>query len=280
MSSAAEEINLSEHPQIAEPAKNVTEVTEQSMRALSETLFKKMNSMLKVMKNAEYRHMTNNSLPHETIRQIISILHSFDCAKDPSWLMRALREQVLIYVRSLSNRYPRMEDDEKVRLARALTFEAFRRHLQTPLDEAGKRKFALMVTIGELTENDDTNFFFHGCSMFLPRGSITVEKLMRGYDECVGYHELRSRASHMAQFEMQSFLRLTSMSTDLQITQIVNPYKTPEPSLVEAERVAAAILASEAEAPAAAEAQAAEVAAAEAVAAEAAVVPEAIAIEP
>ena len=45
MSSTAEEINLSEHPQIAEPAKNVTEVTEQSMRALSETLFKKMNQL-------------------------------------------------------------------------------------------------------------------------------------------------------------------------------------------------------------------------------------------
>ena len=280
MSSAAEEINLSEHPQIAEPAEDVTEVTEQSMRALSETLFKKMNSMLKVMKNAEYRHMTNNSLPHETIRQILSILHSFDCAKDPSWLMRALRDQVLIYVRSLSNRYPRMEDDEKVRLARALTFEAFRRHLLTPLDEAGKRKFALMVTIGELTENDDTNFFFHGCSMFLPRGSITVEKLRAGYEQCVGWHELRSRASRMALFEMQSFLRLTSMSTDLQIFQAVDQYRAREPAYVEAERVAAAMLASRAEAPAAAEAQAAEVAAAEAVAAEAAVVPEAMAIEP
>ena len=158
MSSTAEVVNLSEHPQIAEPAEDVTEVTEQSMRAHIDTLFKKMNSMLKVMKSAEYRHMTNNSLPHETIRQILSILHSFDPAKDSSWLMRALRDQVLIYVRSLSNRYARMEDEEKVRLARALTFEAFRRHLLTPLDEAGKRKFALMVTIGELTENDDTNF--------------------------------------------------------------------------------------------------------------------------
>ena len=280
MSSTAEVVNLSEHPQIAEPAEDATEVTEQSMRALSETLFKKMNSMLKVMKNAEYRHMTNNSLPHETIRQVLSILHSFDCAKDSSWLMRALRDQVLIYVRSLSNRYARMEDEEKVRLARALTFEAFRRHLQTPLDEAGKRKFALMVEIGELTEHDDTNFFFHGCSMFLPQGSITVEKLRAGYEECVGWHELRSRASRMALFEMQGFLRLTSMSTDLRISQIVNQYRALEPAYVEAERVAAAMLASEAEAPAAAEAQAAEVAAAEAVAAEAAVVPEAMAIEP
>ena len=73
MSSTAEVVNLSEHPQIAEPAEDVTEVTEQSMRAQIDTLFKKMNSMLKVMKNAEYRHMTNNSLPHETIRQILSI---------------------------------------------------------------------------------------------------------------------------------------------------------------------------------------------------------------
>ena len=279
MSSAAEVVNLSEHPQIAEPAEDVTEVTEQSMRAQIDALFKKMNSMLKVMKNAEYRHMTNNSLPHETSRQILSILHSFDCAKDPSWLMRALRDQLLIYVRSLSNRYAKMEDDEKVRLARALTYEAFRRHLET-LNAAGKRKFALMVTIGELTESDDTNFFFHGCSMFLPRGSITVEKLRAGYEECVGWHELRSRASRMAQFEMQGFLRLTSMSTDLQITQIVNQYRALEPAYVEAERVAAAMLASRAEAPAAAEAQAAEVAAAEAVAAEAAAVPEAMAIEP
>ena len=279
MSSTAEVVNLSEHPQIAEPAEDATEVTEQSMRALSETLFKKMNSMLKVMKSAEYRHMTNNSLPHETIRQILSILHSFDCAKDPSWLMRALRDQLLIYVHSLSNRYAKMEDDEKVRLARALTFEAFRRHLET-LGDAGKRKFALMVTIGELTENDDTNFFSYGCSMFLPQGSITVEKLRAGYEECVGWHELRSRASRMALFEMQSFLRLTSMSTDLQIFQIVDQYRALEPVYVEAERVAAAMLASRAEAPAAAEAQAAEVAAAEAVAAEAAVVPEAMAIEP
>ena len=84
----------------------------------------------------------------------------------------------------------------------------------------------------------------------------------------------------MALFEMQGFLRLTSMSTDLQISQIVNQYRAHEPVYVEAERVAAAMLASEAEAPAAAEAQAAEVAAAEAVAAEAAAVPEAMAIEP
>ena len=116
--------------------------------------------------------------------------------------------------------------------------------------------------------------------MFLPRGSITVENLRAGYDACTGYHELRSRATYMAQFEMQTFLRLTSMSTDLQITQIVNQYRALEPAYVEAERVAAAMLASEAEAPAAAEAQAAEVAAAEAVAAEAAAVPEAMAIEP
>ena len=136
MSSAAEVVNTSEHPQIAEHAEDVTE---QSMREQVDTLFKKLNSMLKVMKNAEYRHMTNNSLPHETIRQILSILHSFDPAKDSSWLMRALRDQVLIYVRSLSNRYANMEDDEKVRLARALTFEASRRHLETPLDVAGKR---------------------------------------------------------------------------------------------------------------------------------------------
>ena len=45
MSSTAEVVNLSEHPQIAEPAEDVTEVTEQSMRALSETLFKKMNQL-------------------------------------------------------------------------------------------------------------------------------------------------------------------------------------------------------------------------------------------
>ena len=119
--------------------------------------------------------------------------------------MRALRDQLLIYVRSLSNRYTRMEDDETVRLARALTCEAFRRHLET-LNTAGKRKFALMVTIGEMTEGDDTNFFFHGCSMFLPRGSMTVENLRAGYGACTGYHELRSRASYECQFEMQTFV--------------------------------------------------------------------------
>ena len=86
--------------------------------------------------HAEVRHMYNNILPHETIRQILSILDGYDVAGDVTWVMRSLRDQLLIYIRSLSIRYPRMQTDEKIRLARAVTYEALRRHVQ-PLTAAG-----------------------------------------------------------------------------------------------------------------------------------------------
>ena len=85
---------------------------------------------------------------------------------------------------------------------------------------------------------------------------------MHGYGACAGYHVLRSRASVDAQFEMQTFVCLTRLSTESEINQILNDFKVNEPLLVEAE--AAAILASEAEAAVAVQATAADTAAVEA----------------
>ena len=97
----------------------------------------------KVMAHAEKRHMSNNILPHETIRQIMSILHSFDAWGDVTWPMRSMRDQLLIYTRSLSIRYPRMEIDEKFRLAKQVVYEAFKRHVEST-NAAGLRKFRFM----------------------------------------------------------------------------------------------------------------------------------------
>ena len=47
----------------------------------------------------------------------------------------------------------------------------------------------------------------------------------------------------MAQFEMQTFLRLTSISTEFEITQLINNFKVLEPSFVEADALAAQVLA-------------------------------------
>ena len=67
-------------------------------------------------------------------------------------------------IRSLSIRYPRMESDEKFRLAKQVVYEAFKRHVEST-NAAGLRKFQLMVTVGELIEGDDTTELFVGCSI-------------------------------------------------------------------------------------------------------------------
>ena len=95
-------------------------------------------------------------------------------------------------IQSLSIRYPRMESDEKFRLAKQVVYEAFKRHVEST-NAAGLRKFRFMVTVGELIELDDTPEFFRGCSLFLPRGSITAENLKAGWVEgqWPNYHLLR-----------------------------------------------------------------------------------------
>ena len=57
---------------------------------------------------------------------------------------------------------------------------------------------------------------------------------MHGYDACAGYHVLRSRASVDAQFEMQTFLCLTSQETESDIAQIFGIFKENEPAAAEA----------------------------------------------
>ena len=99
--------------------------------------------MHKVMANAERRHMSNNILPHEVIRQIQIILDSFDFWGDITWPLRSMRDWLLVYIRSLSIRYPRMKIDEKFRLAKQVVYEAFKRHVEST-NAAGLRKFRFM----------------------------------------------------------------------------------------------------------------------------------------
>ena len=160
MSSVAENVNVAGTLGIAEHAEDVTE---QQLSAVVEAVLSKLDKLSKgfgdlsnTSAHAEVRHMYNNILPHETIRQIMSILDGYDVAGDVTWVMRSLRDQLLIYIRSLSIRYPHMQADEKIRLARAVTYEALRRHVQ-PLNAAGERKYELMRSVGELTETNDTH---------------------------------------------------------------------------------------------------------------------------
>ena len=222
MSSVAGTVDISEQPRILEEVEENEDAGQpvnnedagrlvanedaglQSLSVRLDQMKEIMKDVLKVMANAERRHMSNNILPHETIRQIQSILDSFKTWGDVKWPMRYMRDQLLIYVRSLSIRYPRMESDEKFRLAKQVVYEAFKRHVEST-NVAGLRKFNFLVTICELIEGNDTSEFFIGCSLFLPRGSIAVENLKAGYDTWPGYHLLRSRASVYAQFEMQTF---------------------------------------------------------------------------
>ena len=75
-------------------------------------------------------------MPHETIRQILSILDGYYVDGDVHWVLRQMRDQVLIYIRYVSIRYPDMVTVEKIRLARAVTYEASRRHVES-LNVAG-----------------------------------------------------------------------------------------------------------------------------------------------
>ena len=83
---------------------------------------------------------------------------------------------------------------------------------------------------------------------------------------------LRSRANVEAQFEMQTFLCLTSPETESAIAESLRAFRENEPGRLRADAAEAARVAAEA-------ANAAEVAAA-AEAAEAAAVPETAAVEP
>ena len=167
MSSVAENVHVAETPEIAEHAEDVAEqqlsAARPSILGKLDKLSKGVTDLSKTLAHAELRHMYNNCLPHETIRQILSILDGYDPAGDVTWVMRSLRDQLLTYIRSLSIRYPHMQADEKIRLARAVTYEGLRRHVE-PLNAAGERKFELMVSVGELIEADDTHPLFLGCA--------------------------------------------------------------------------------------------------------------------
>ena len=70
----------------------------QSLSVRLDQMKKIMQDVLRVLANAERRHMANNILPYETIRQIQSILDSFKTWGDVKWPMRYMRDQLLIYV--------------------------------------------------------------------------------------------------------------------------------------------------------------------------------------
>ena len=253
MSSVAGTVDISEQPPILEEVEENEDACQpvnnedagrlvanedaglQSLSVRLDQMKEIMQDVLRVLANAERRHMANNIMPYETIRQIQSILDSFKTWGDVKWPMRYMRDQLLIYVRSLSIRYPRMESDEKFRLAKQVAYEAFKRHVEST-NAAGLRKFNFLVTICELIETNDTSEFFIGCSLFLPRGTITVEKLKEGWAEghWPNYDLLRSRASTEAMFEMQTFLCLTSQETESEIAQNSRIFKENEPAAAEA----------------------------------------------
>ena len=251
----------------------------QSQSVRLDQMKKIMQDVLRVLANAERRHMANNIMPYETIRQIQSILDSFKTWGDVKWPMRYMRDQLLTYVRSLSIRYPRMESDEKIRLAKQVAYEAFKRHVEST-SVAGLRKFTFLVTICELIEGNDTSEFFIGCSLFLPRGTIAVEKLKEGWAEghWPNYDLLRSRASTEAMLEMQTFVTITSPMTESAIAEHTRRFRESEPELLRADAAAAATAAAEA-ATAAAEAAAAAETDSWAAAAESQTVPETAAVE-
>ena len=139
-----------------------------------------MKSILKVLGHSERRHMSDNLMPHELIRQILTVLDSFKIWGDCTWPLRQMRDWLLTYIRSLRLRYPRMEIDEITRLAKQVVYEAFKRHVEST-NRAGLRRFTWLVTQCELIEGDDTPDYFIGCSLFLPQGSITVEGLKAGW---------------------------------------------------------------------------------------------------
>ena len=113
-------------------------------------------------------------------------------------------------IQSLSIRYPRMESDEKFRLAKQVVYEAFKRHIEST-NRAGVRRFTWLVTQCELIEADDTPEYFRPrCSLFLPQGSITIQALRAGWGTWENFNLLRQRASIEAMCEMQTILSLST----------------------------------------------------------------------
>ena len=279
MSSVAATVDISEQHRILEGVEENGDAGPQLLSVRLDQMKEIMQYVLRKLANAERRHMANNILPYETIRQIQSILDGFKPWGDVKWPMRCMRDQLLIYVRSLSIRYPRMESDEKFRLAKQVVYEAFKRHVEST-NAAGLRKFNFLVTICELIEGNDTEEFFIGCSLFLPVGTITAEKLKEGWAEghWPNYDLLRSRASTEAMFEMQTFVTITSPMTESAIAENTRRFRESEPVLLQADAAAAATAAAEA-ATAAAEAAAAAETDSWAAAAESQTVPETAAVE-
>ena len=125
------------------------------------------------------RHMAINTVPHETIRQVLSILDGYMVSGDVYWPVMQLRDEANMYFRSLSSRYQNMKSDEKARLTNTVMYEGFRRHA-VDLDAAGVAKFDFIVKIGEYIENDEVPERHLCCAILLPRGSFTVSKLRNG----------------------------------------------------------------------------------------------------
>ena len=233
-----------------------------------------MKRVLKVLGHSEVRHMSDNFMPHELIRQILTVLENFNFSGDPTWPLRQMRDWFLTYIRALRHRYLGMDIDEITRLAKQIVYEAFRRHVESNTPRK-LRKFTWLVTQCELIEADDTpDYFRPRCSLFLPQGSITIEALRAGWGTWENFRLLRQRASIEAMCEMQTILSLSTPATENTIALNLRTYQQHEPAALRADAAAAAREAAEAQAAAyeAALAEAAE-------AAQAAAVPETAAVE-
>ena len=234
-----------------------------------------MKKVLKVLGHSEVRHMSDNFMPHELIRQILTVLENFNISGDPTWPLRQMRDWFLTYIRALRHRYLGMDIDEITRLAKQIVYEAFRRYVEVNTPRK-LRKFTWLVTQCELIEADDTPEYFRPrCSLFLPQGSITIQALRAGWGTWENFNLLRQRASIEAMCEMQTVLSLSTPATENTIALNLRTYQQHEPAALRADAAAAAREAAEAQAAAdeAALAEAAE-------AAQAAAVPETAAVEP
>ena len=184
-----------------------------------------MKKVLKVLSHSEVRHMSDNFMPHELVRQILMILENFNFSGDPTWPLRQMRDWFLTYIRALRHRYPGMDIDEITRLAKQIVYEAFRRFVEgnTPRK---LRKFTWLVTQCELIEADDTPEYFRPrCSLFLPQGSITIQALRAGWGTWENFNLLRQRASIEAMCEMQTILSLSTPATENTIALNLRTYQ-------------------------------------------------------
>ena len=86
--------DVEEHVILGQPVNNA-DAGLQSLSVELDEMTEIMKNILKVLGHAERRHMSNNILPHETIRQIQIILDSFTIWGDCTWPLRSLRDWLL-----------------------------------------------------------------------------------------------------------------------------------------------------------------------------------------